>query len=182
MTNEASFRAFFLAFVSTYFGAAIELASASDLPTIPAGLWEVSTLHQSVGLQVGSETKPIFTSKFKRSMVCRAERRLGLDVGSLGEIAKDVVATPDLSVISRVFSDKRAADEGGRVQSMMEIYRGDFTKEFTVTTIIDDPRSYLLTAAEYPVPMFNRTLERFMRRGDCPLDMKPGDSRDSTSP
>jgi hypothetical protein len=182
MTNEASFRAFGLALVSIYVGAAAGVTSASEVPTIPAGLWEVSTLRQSVGIQVGSETTPIFTSKSTRSMVCRAERHLGLDVRSQSGITKDVVITADASVVTHIFSDKRAADEGGRVQSMMEIYRGGFTKEFTVTTIIDDSRSYLLTVADYPVPMFNRTLERFKRRGDCPPDMKPGDSRDLENP
>jgi hypothetical protein len=187
MKNEASSRAFCLALVSTYVGAATGVTAASEVPTIPAGLWEVSTLHQSVGLQVGSETRPSFTTKSTRSMVCRAERHLGLDhlgrdVRSQSGIARDVVITADASVVTHIFLDKRAADEGGRVQSMMEIYRGGFTKEFTVTTIIDDSRSYLLTAADYPVPMFNRTLERFKRRGDCPPDMKPGDSRDLENP
>jgi hypothetical protein len=80
-----------------------------------------------------------------------------------------------MSAVALLFFDKQPADRGGRIQTLMEVYRGDFSKEFTITTIVDDSRSYLPLASEDLVPMFRRTLERFTRRGDCPSGMRPGD-------
>ena len=159
---------------------AVEVSASNRAPIIAAGLWEVSAIHQSIALQVSPEDmKPVFSGSPRRSLVCRAEKILGVDRGSSDYIVRGVVGSEDSSAVALVFFDR---DPAGRIQTLMEIYRGDFANEFTITTIVDDTRSYRPKPSEVLVPMFSRTLERLSRRGDCPSDMKPGEYRELLTP
>lgn len=162
---------------------AVEVSASNRAPIIAAGLWEVSAIHQSIALQVSPEDmKPVFSGNPRHSLVCRAEKILDGDRGSSDYIVRGVVGSEDSSAVALVFFDRDPAGSPGRIQTLMEIYRGDFANEFTITTIVDDTRSYRPKPSEVLVPMFSRTLERLSRRGDCPSDMKPGEYRELPTP
>jgi hypothetical protein len=163
--------------------ASADVGGASAVrPVIAAGLWEVHALHQSIGLQGSEDMRPVLSRNSRRFLVCRAEKALSVNRGPPDAVIRGAVGSEDMSAVALLFFDKQPADRGGRLQTLMEVYRGDFSKDFTITTIVDDPRSYLPPASEHLVPVFGRTLERFTRRGDCPSGMQPGDQRGLPSP
>lgn len=160
----------------------VALPASGKSPVIAAGLWEVTALHQSIAFQGEADIQPLLTRNSRHYLVCRDEKRLQLKISPAENPIRGVVANEHPSAVALLFFDEHPPDRGGRMQTLMEIYRGDFAREFTVTTVIDDLRSYLPKASAAPVPMFSRTLERFTRIGDCPADMKRGDYRDLPSP
>jgi hypothetical protein len=167
---------------------AVAVASADERgppvtkAVIAAGLWEVHALQQSVALQVSDDIQPVLSKNSRRFLVCRVEKSLSVNRGPPDAVIRGAVGSEDMSALALLFFDKQPADRGGRLQTLMEVYRGDFSKEFTITTIFDDSKSYLPPASEHLIPMFGRTLERFIRRGDCPAGMQPGDRSELPGP
>ncbi len=175
MAHKPSMLALLVSVAAVAVASADQRAPLDRMPVIAAGLWEVDSLRQSVALQVSDDVQPALSVKARRFLVCRAEKKLSVDRGPPDAVIRGAVASEDMSAVAMLFFDKQPADSGGRLQTLTEVYRGDFSKEFTITTIVDDSRSYRPLASEHLVPMFGRTLERFTRRGDCPSGMRPGD-------
>jgi hypothetical protein len=162
---------------------AVEVSPSNRAPVIAAGLWEVSAINQSIALQVSPEdVKPFFFSKRRRSLVCREEKMLDVSRSTSDQVVRGVVGSDASGAVALIIFDRNPADSTGRIQTLMEIYRGDLASEFTITTIVDDTRSYRPTPSAVLAPMFRRTVERLSRRGDCPSDMKPGDYRELPTP
>lgn len=132
-------------------------------PLVKGGLWEVTYEATEYGPRY-QDGPVVEVRKSYRETECRATRRLSM---------RSWLVTSD----GRAFASVGFAE--GSSNSITTIYSGDFTGGFEELT----------TGYSYPVGVVQfgyretlyHTRARYVRVGDCPADMKPGERRNRST-
>lgn len=145
-------------------GSAVRAEERSEGPLIAAGLWEVSGRGVTFEWQEYPNTVKVIPGKVKE-LVCEDGLRLG------GEWIRS--ADGALSMLGVSYS------ESGLGPSSITVYSGDFSRRYTVDNRYETFGFGLAVGASAMVGRAAAVHSRrdAVRIGDCPADMKPGETR-----